>query len=989
MSGGPRSEEVVGPSMGKGPVPYLGDGYNHLVGTDFVLQAFRKSLYGNRFLEVSYDYIYGNGWIEILIGATGSISLAEELYPWSVADEEMARYMAYFSKIDPTTSFDISYVVPESMAIQVLNDQEDQRVPDTEVWFLVFSSSPCHLFYDVCPVMHGTLMYEISGGNGDERRNDIKELAKAIQESSAQRDQLPKVDVPLFDGNHASGWAENFEQIASCREWTESEMLQKVKRYCKRAAPTTLPQVRRTRKALSKETAARGTSRQPVEEVLVPDDEENNSDKEDERLRAEDERQVKQRASEQDVEKRKEAVEEEEPRRKKNIYIIPVEKGFDIEQIVDRMLKRLRDLVTLKEFLAASPKICNELKQRLTRRKVMIIKFGDIIPLEANWAPAGTKMNWRCVVTGLLQTHVGQGEFTAVMHDGAEMNIIREKKVMEAGIRINRVDTRFLIGASGSTVFCGMANDVMVSVGRDPRVKDETEELPGSPKFVWEHIRNVVKMSGGNGNERRNDIKELSRVIQESFPQRVQFPKVDVPLFDGNNASGWAEKFEQLASCREWTDAEMLQKVKRYCKVRYKEQLMALVSESKDWAKFKEKLLNKYQLEDQLLDLADLRKVLRRMFGSTRQFLTKFERIARLIPDLSDKDKCIIFLDNFSEVEQREFMKDMQGQYDWQKIKVNILAGNFDQMLYRLLKQRKEYREEEDVNKAKDREVFKTLSDMREIMADMHVERLKMEIMMVKAKGSKRKGKEVVVESSSDSESEEEEPPKKLTKAERKALNQIQGGQGTSKKQGKNGGNGGNDRNAQAQPDQSQPGPSHQKVGGGRGRGRGNFGGRGNWAKDLTFEEEEPRRKKNIYTIPVEKGIDIEQIVDRILGTQRDLVTLKEFLAASPKIRDEIKQRLTRRKIMIVKLGDIIPPEANWAPAGTKMNWRCVVTGLLKVHAGQGEFTALMDDGAETNIVREKEVMEAGIRINRADTGFLIGASGSTVFFGMPSDVMV
>ncbi|GBG66241.1 hypothetical protein CBR_g57843 [Chara braunii] len=488
--------------------------------------------------------------------------------------------------------------------------------------------------------------------------------------------------------------------------------------------------------------------------------------------------------------------------------------------------------------------------------------------------------------------------------------------------------------------------------------------------------------------ERINDIKELAKAIQESSGQRNQLPKVDVPLFDGNNASGWAKKFEQLASCREWTDAEMLQKVKRYCKVGYKEELMTLGNESKDWVEFKENLLVKYQLEDQLLDLADLRKVVRRTFGSTRQFLMEFERIARLISDLPDKDKCIIFLDNFSEVEQRELMKDMQGKYDWPKIKANLLAGGFDQMLYRLLKQLKEDHEKEDVSKDKDREVFKTLSDMREMMTDMRAERLKMEIMMVKAKESKRKAKEVAVESNSDSESEEEEPPKKLTKAERKALNHIRGGPGTSKKQGKNGGNGGNGGNAQAQPDQSQPGPSQQHAGGGRGRGRGNFGGRGNWAKDLTsapttlpqvrktrkvvsnktvargtskepveeilvqddeesnsdkegeklraederqskqrtseqdvekrkeaVEEEEPRRKKNIYTIPVEKRIDIEQIVDRILESQRDLFTLKEFLAASSKILDELKQRLTRRKVMIVKFGNIIPPEANRAPA--------------------------------------------------------------------------
>ncbi|GBG73925.1 hypothetical protein CBR_g17640 [Chara braunii] len=84
--------------------------------------AFRKPLYGDRFLEVSYIYSGGRGRIEILIGASGDITLAEELYLRSVADEEMARCMAYICKIDPTP-LDISYVVPESIATRVLNDE--------------------------------------------------------------------------------------------------------------------------------------------------------------------------------------------------------------------------------------------------------------------------------------------------------------------------------------------------------------------------------------------------------------------------------------------------------------------------------------------------------------------------------------------------------------------------------------------------------------------------------------------------------------------------------------------------------------------------------------------------------------------------------------------------------------------------------------------------------------------------------------------------
>ncbi|GBG41471.1 hypothetical protein CBR_g74483 [Chara braunii] len=115
--------------------------------------------------------------------------------------------------------------------------------------------------------------------------------------------------------------------------------------------------------------------------------------------------------------------------------------------------------------------------------------------------------------------------------------------------------------------------------------------------------------ANSNAGDRRNDILELARAIREADNQKAQLPKVQVPLFDGTNASAWAAKFEQLGSCCEWTSEKMLEMVKRYCMVEYKEEVSKLVQASHDWLDFKAKLLDKYQLGDQLLNLADLRKV--------------------------------------------------------------------------------------------------------------------------------------------------------------------------------------------------------------------------------------------------------------------------------------------------------------------------------------------------------------------------------------------
>ncbi|GBG86397.1 hypothetical protein CBR_g41393 [Chara braunii] len=170
-------------------------------------------------------------------------------------------------------------------------------------------------------------------------------------------------------------------------------------------------------------------------------------------------------------------------------------------------------------------------------------------------------------------------------------------------------------------------------------------------------------MVGNNDNQdgRSNDIRELTRIIQQS--PKDQIPKIDVPWFDGNNASGWAEKFEQLGNCGEWSNEKMLRMVKRYCKIQYKEEVEELVQASLNWAEFKRKLLEKYQLSDQLLDLIDLRKVSRKSFGTTKQFLTEFGRVAKLVPDLIDKDRCLIFLNNYTEVEQLKLVKGMKERF--------------------------------------------------------------------------------------------------------------------------------------------------------------------------------------------------------------------------------------------------------------------------------------------------------------------------------------
>ncbi|GBG72391.1 hypothetical protein CBR_g11969 [Chara braunii] len=95
------------------------------------------------------------------------------------------------------------------------------------------------------------------------------------------------------------------------------------------------------------------------EPVEVEDDDD--GDQEDERLRQEEDRRAEQRARKRGSQQEPEPVlRDTTPKTKK--YAVRLEKGFDVERVIDRLLEGHNDLMTLKEILASAPRLRNELK---------------------------------------------------------------------------------------------------------------------------------------------------------------------------------------------------------------------------------------------------------------------------------------------------------------------------------------------------------------------------------------------------------------------------------------------------------------------------------------------------------------------------------------------------------------------------------------------------------------------------------------------------
>ncbi|GBG81090.1 hypothetical protein CBR_g31647 [Chara braunii] len=137
-----------------------------------------------------------------------------------------------------------------------------------------------------------------------------------------------------------------------------------------------------------------------------------------------------------------------------------------VQKVIDRLLEGHNDLMILKEILASAPRLLDELKGRLSRRLVPNVHLGTILPKEAEWAESGTKMDCKCVACGTVDLVVKGSKCAAMVDTGAEMNIIREVDATRFGLDIDRSDCGILHGASCKAVFCGIASNVLIEVGK-------------------------------------------------------------------------------------------------------------------------------------------------------------------------------------------------------------------------------------------------------------------------------------------------------------------------------------------------------------------------------------------------------------------------------------------------------------------------------------------------------------------------------------------
>ncbi|GBG75209.1 hypothetical protein CBR_g19845 [Chara braunii] len=148
-----------------------------------------------------------------------------------------------------------------------------------------------------------------------------------------------------------------------------------------------------------------------------------------------------------------------------------------------------------------------------------------------------------------------------------------------------------------------------------------------------------------------------------------------------------------------------------------------------------------------------------------------------------------------------------------------------------------------------------------------------------------------------------------------------------------------------------------------------------------------PKRKK--YAVRLEEGFDVERMVDKLLEGHNDLMNLKDILASALRLRGELKGRLSRKLVPNVHLSSILPRDIEWTEAGTRMDWKCVACGLVDLKVRDQPSIAMVDTGAEMNIIRERDATMLGLEVDHSDHGVLHGANCKAIFCGTASNVMV
>ncbi|GBG71184.1 hypothetical protein CBR_g8486 [Chara braunii] len=501
---------------------------------------------------------------------------------------------------------------------------------------------------------------------------------------------------------------------------------------------------------------------------------------------------------------------------------------------------------------------------------------------------------------------------------------------------------------------------------------------------------------------------------RERAPSNV--PKVETFQFKGDKVSDWLDLTEQALVGL--SDEVKLQRVLRYVLHNHHREVTKVVDAAGgSWAKFGDLMRRKYRLGDGLLTMADLEAMNKEDFSTIGAFVHEFKKRARKVHGISEEAQCAMFLGLIMGSEATELTSYGEGseRLTWATIDKGVEEGSLDQVEQHQMRLQRRKRKERDATASGTPGVKRIVTDVLAALGyDNEAEIQKRGVPVAQGRASGAIDEEVGQEDYGGGETGSQV----MTKAQRKQRNLLQGGQGSGKGQAP--------QAIVAPPPvaaaaPASAGPSHM----------GPPPTCGHWVphwkevvevqeeedegddeEDERLRQEEDRRaeqrakkrgaqggaepilhdgmpKRKKYAVRLEEGFNVERMVDKLLEGHNDLMNLKDILASAPRLRGELKGRLSRRLVPNVHLSSILPREIEWTEADTRMDWKCVACGLVDLKVRDQPSIAMVDTGTEMNIIRERDATMLGLEVDHSDHGVLHGANCKAIFCGTASNVMV
>ncbi|GBG86863.1 hypothetical protein CBR_g42146 [Chara braunii] len=124
---------------------------------------------------------------------------------------------------------------------------------------------------------------------------------------------------------------------------------------------------------------------------------------------------------------------------------------------------------------------------------------------------------------------------------------------------------------------------------------------------------------------------DFVKTVEKKKLARLQVPKIDIFLFEGERVSKWLELLEQVTA--EVPEEDKFKFLPRFIWGETRPEVMKVVAGAGgDWAKFKAEMQRRFKLGDGLLTKTDLEMLQRDEFSTVGAFATTFEKMAKKVP---------------------------------------------------------------------------------------------------------------------------------------------------------------------------------------------------------------------------------------------------------------------------------------------------------------------------------------------------------------------